>query len=296
MRFTEFGRFAAAAGAAIVAGALGLHAAQDDTSRAIVPEAFLKARPAAPAKTTARPVYKRVSSAAEAGRAGATEIGVTLWRLRPARANDGPRLLVHEAAGAPSEWTPERASIDQPLARGDQVRLSVEAPRAGYLYVIDTEQYADGTSGAPTLIFPTKRTRGGDNAVAAGRLIDLPDQDDAPPYFTLQASRADYAGERLTLIVTREPIPDLAIGASPIELARERAAAWEKRGAGAVERLDLVSGAGRGWTRSEQAAARGGGAKLTQQDPAPQTLFRVQAADPGFVSVQVSLSQSGKRQ
>src|SRR6266849_6619278 len=50
--------------------------------------------------------------------------GVTLWRLRPARASDGPRLLVHEPAGRSSEWTPERVSIDQQLARGDQVRLT----------------------------------------------------------------------------------------------------------------------------------------------------------------------------
>jgi len=33
-------------------------------------------------------------------------------------------LLVHEPAGRSSEWTPERVSIDQQLARGDQVRLT----------------------------------------------------------------------------------------------------------------------------------------------------------------------------
>jgi hypothetical protein len=271
--------------------------AQDQGTRAIVPEAFLKARPAPPSKKTSRPVYRPVSPAAStAARPGGAEIGVTLWRLRPARATDGPRLLVHGAAGRSAEWTPERAPIDQPLTRGDQVRLTIEAPRAGHLYVIDSEQYADGSLGTPTLIFPTTRTRGGDNAVAAGRLIDIPDQDDAPPYFTLQASRADHVGERLTLLITREPIADVTIGAGPLTLTRERVAEWEARGGGGgVERLDLVSGGGRAWTKSEQAAAKSGGAPLTQEDPPPQTLFRVHAADPGFVAVQVEIGRMGPR-
>ena len=51
-----------------------------------------------------------------------------------------------------------------------------------YLYVIDREQYADGTQGEPYLIFPTTRTRGGDNSVKAGRVMEIPSQDDNPPY------------------------------------------------------------------------------------------------------------------
>jgi hypothetical protein len=45
------------------------------------------------------------------------------------------------------------------------VRLSIEASRRGHLYVIDQEAYADGSLGAPLLIFPTLRIRNGDNAV-----------------------------------------------------------------------------------------------------------------------------------
>jgi len=99
-----------------------------------------------------------------------TVVGVTLWRLRPAnRADAGERLIVHDD-NATTEWLPERISANTKLVQGDRLRISVEAVRAGYLYVIDREQYADGTLGEPYLIFPTKRTAGGDNEVAIGRL------------------------------------------------------------------------------------------------------------------------------
>src|SRR5262245_61094809 len=68
-----------------------------------------------------------------------TVIGVTIWRLRHAKSADaGERLIVHEGSGS-AEWIPERASSDTKFAEGDRIRLSFEAARAGYLYVIDRE-------------------------------------------------------------------------------------------------------------------------------------------------------------
>ena len=61
-----------------------------------------------------------------------------------------------------------------PLAIGDRVRLTIESSNNGYLYVIDRELDADGTKSDPYLIFPTARTREGDNAVRGGRLVDIP--------------------------------------------------------------------------------------------------------------------------
>ena len=92
-----------------------------------------------------------------------TVVGVTIWRLRPAnRSDSGERLIVHDD-NAVKEWVPERISANTRLVQGDRLRISVEAVRAGYLYVIDREQYADGTLGEPYLIFPTTRTSAGDN-------------------------------------------------------------------------------------------------------------------------------------
>ena len=136
-----------------------------------------------------------------------------------------------------TQWTPERVPVGAPLAPGDRLRLSIESPRAGYLCVIDREEYADGTSSEPFLIFPTTRTRGGDNKVAGGRLIEIPSQEDRPPFFTMRPSRPDQTAERLTIVVTTEPLKDLTLGAEPLKLARATVNDWEARGSAAVERL-----------------------------------------------------------
>jgi hypothetical protein len=270
--------------------------AQEDTTRAIVPEKFLKARPAAPAaKTPQRPASYRPVDRVRPESAKATgdtvELGVTIWRLRAAKAGEPARLLVQEADAGAKEFTPERIGVGTSLRIGDRVRLSIESPRAGYLYVIDREQYADGTVGPPYLVFPTTRTRGGDNKVTGGRLIDIPAQDDRPPYFTMKPSRPDQTGERLTLVVTEKPLPEVKIGADPIELPAAQVADWEARGAGTVQRLEMIGGAGRAWSRAEQRAAADATRLLTQEDPPPQTLFRILVKQPDLVVVNVTLPQ-----
>jgi hypothetical protein len=123
-------------------------------------------------------------------------VGVTVWQLRePARTDTGERLLAHQG-GEAEEWIPSRVAADKRLVEGDRVRLSIEAARGGYLYVIDREQFSDGKSGDPYLILPTTATRGGDNRVAAGRVVEIPAQDDAPPYFRLRRSRPDQTALR----------------------------------------------------------------------------------------------------
>lgn len=292
----SFGRGLIGPGAALLVAcgsfALG---AQDETTRSITPEKFLKARPA-PAATTARPTYRRADPRKPAMKIPAgsepIELGVTIWRLRVARSGDVARLLVQEAEST-TQLTPERVAVGAPLAPGDRVRLSIESPRAGYLYVIDREEYADGTSSEPFLIFPTTRTRGGDNNVAGGRLIEIPSQEDRPPYFTMRPSRPDQTGERLTIVVTTEPLKDLTPGAEPLKLARALVDDWEARGSAApenVERLEMIGGAGRVWSRAEQRAGADATRLLRQDDPPPQTLFRVLVRQPDLMAVNVVLA------
>ena len=115
-------------------------------------------------------------------------------------ASDGgdARLLVQETEDQRTEsveWTPERVETGTTFSVGERVRLSIESPRAGYLYVIDREQYADGSTSDPYLIFPTLRIRGGNNSVRAGKVIELPDRN----AFKLTPLCSDYEGERLTI-------------------------------------------------------------------------------------------------
>jgi hypothetical protein len=284
--------------ASAVAGALWAQAETAGT-RGIVPEEVLKARPQ-PKVGAAAPKarYKPVGApAANALRQAARQVGVTIWRLRPAAAGDsGARILVQQDAST-VEWVPQRVSSTSSLKAGDRVRLTVESPDTGYLYVIDRERYASGERGDPYLIFPTSRTRDGDNRVAGGKLIDIPAQDDRPSFFTLQQSRADQTEEELTLLLTTEPLAGIEIASKALRLSNEQTAAWEKQwGGGRVERFDLTGGAGKTWTQVEQQAAASGTRLLTQEDPPPQTVYRV-AAEPGeplMVKVRLRYSAGAK--
>jgi len=216
-----------------------------------------------------------------------TVVGVTLWRLRPARQSDsGERLIVHDD-NADSEWLPERISASTRLVQGDKLRISVEAVRGGYLYVIDREQYADGSLGEPYLIFPTTRTAGGDNEVAIGRLVEIPAQDDNPPFFTMKKSRADHVAEVLSVIVTPTKLEGVHITEKALKLTDAQVMAWEKAWGANVGNLEM-STAGQAWTKEEKDART---RALTASAPPPQLVFyrpSIKAADPLLVKLKLS--------
>ena len=188
----------------------GLHVKKIEERR---PSSVTPADPKQP--RTYRSVAGSASSAELRKSASATEavIGVTLWRLRSAQTADNKdaRILEHQPARS-TEWAAERIEANTRVSEGERVRISIESPTTGYLYVIDREHYADGSLGDAYLIFPTARTRGGNNSAVAGRVIEFPAQDDNPPYFTLTRSRPEHIGETLILIVAPKPLAELPIG------------------------------------------------------------------------------------
>jgi hypothetical protein len=240
------------------------------------------------AADTAAPAHGTVPAPAQPTAPGEL-LGVTVWRLRPSKASDSgdSRLLVQETENQRTEsveWTPERVEADTPFSAGDRVRLSIESPRAGYLYVVDRELYADGTTSDPYLIFPTLRMRDGDNSVRAGKVIELPEKS----AFKLTPLRSDYRGERLTILVTSELLPQVTVPANAERLDPSLVAQWETQWAAAAERLELVGGAGQASTGTERAAAAQG-RLLTQDDALPQTLYRVLSAPGSPVLISVPL-------
>ena len=216
-----------------------------------------------------------------------TVVGVTLWRLRPARQTDsGERLIVHED-NSDNEWIPERISASTRLVQGDKLRISVEAVRGGYLYVIDREQYADGSVGEPYLIFPTRRTNGGDNSVGIGRLVEIPAQDDNPPFFTMKKSRPDHIAEVLSVIVTPAKLDGLQITDKALKLTDSQVATWEKEWGSTVGNLEMTT-AGQRWTKEEKDART---RALTSSAPPPQLVFyrpSVKPTEPMFVKLKLS--------
>lgn len=305
---------------AIIAVLLGVWAtsanaqSQDEGSRQIVLDQFTKARPAQtsskaqpkpqtgprkpkPSVVVKAPRYTRKTPAvltASTSTSATNEIGVTIWLLRPAIGNDGSaRVLVMEKAHT-TEWTPQRIEADTPLKVGERVRISIESPRAGYLYVVDREQNADGSFGDPYLIFPTLRTRGGDNQVRPGKLIDIPAQEDNPSYFTLlpTAGRDDQVAEVLSIIVTSEPL-NLPITDKPLQLSSSDVANWERAWASQVERFEMDGGAGKTWTKVEmEASAKGSPRLLTQEEPTPQTIYRISSKNKKAIMITVPLRYS----
>jgi hypothetical protein len=266
-------------------------------SRGIVAEEFIKNRPeaaspgggpvsteppaSAPKKTAARnvkkPAYKLAGtprkSSGPPAKSNLEQLGITLWRLRPARQGDsGARMFVMDASG---EWVPERIEVDTPIKFGDRVRISIEATRAGYLYVVDRETYADGSKGEAYLIFPTVRTRSGDNQVRPGKLIDIPAQDDDPKYFNATRNRPDQTGELLSILITASPL-DLPITDKPLKISDSNIAEWEMAWSEEAERFEMTGGAGQAWTKEEkEAGASKSTRQLTRDEPPPQTIYRI---------------------
>jgi len=216
-----------------------------------------------------------------------TVVGVTLWRLRrPRQSDSGERIIVHDD-NATTEWLPERISATTRLGQGDRLRISVEAVRAGFVYVINREQYADGSFGEPYLIFPTTRTGAGDNEVAIGRLLDIPYQDDSPPFFTMRKSRADHVAEVLSVIVAPSRLEGVTITDKALKLTDEQVASWEMAWGSSVGRMEMAM-AGQSWTKEEKDART---RALTVSAPPPQLVFyrsSVKPSEPMFVKLRLA--------
>ncbi len=204
------------------------------------------------------------------------QIGVTFWRLRPIAADDGevPIFSVKIGDGR-ADWTAERVNSTTKFKKGDRLRFTIESSRSGYLYIINREYYTDGTTGEANIIFPTLRTRGGENRVGAGSLVDVPASTDSVPYFTIKPKRADYAGEELVVLITKEKLP-LEIGMKPIALNAVQLEKWSNDWGATVDIYDAEDGEGIAMTNTEMVTAQTSSRALEQEEPLPQTIYKVQ--------------------
>ncbi len=277
-----------------------LKAQDEETTRRLWDTAFINpgGKKALPRKATKRSYRIATPNVPTAGVNSETVVGVTLWRLRRATSTDsGERLIVHEGADA-AEWLPERISANTKLDQGDRLRISVEAARTGYLYVIDREQYADGSLGEPYLIFPTTRTLGGNNQVTVGKIIELPAQDDRPSYFTVKRSRSDQVAEVLSVLVTPSPLEGIEITDKAQKLSEAQVGKWEKSWGERVGLLELEKGAGKAWSKEEKEAGADAARVLKPDAPAPQAIYyqsNTRASEPILVKVRLRYGYLAKR-
>ena len=243
--------------------------AQDETPRDIISDDFLKNRPAKP-KSTTRPksTYRLATVPTKQFDQSRLQVGVTIWKLEAVPT--GTYTAQPSVSGADrkrSEWIPRRVEADAKFSDGDSLRLSIESPRAGYLYVINRDSLADGSFGETNLIFPTA---GEDNRLEAGKLIDIPGQGEAPFRAT---PKANQSGELLTFIVTSAPLP-LQLSNRPIPISKAQLTDWEEKWGAEADRFEMNGGAGQTRTIEEQLAASPSGSRqLTREDPLPQTIY-----------------------
>ena len=266
-------------------------AAQEDNTRQLWNTEFLNKRPAAatPAQPTAKPIYKPATPAkpVAAPVGSGTMLGITLWRF-----SDQPgartRVFVIPKPGEKKTGTLERVDVAAPIAKTDGYRFTFEIPANGYLYVIDREKFADGKLGDPYLIYPTARMRPGDNLVAPGRLLEVPDRVEEPNIFVIDA-KPNQVAEVLSFLVAPEPIADLKIGNDPLRLDPALFASWQKNAGAVPERYVLEGGTGGAITETENKAAAER-TKVTQADPLPQTLYRVTSKAGTPIIVEIPLT------
>ena len=208
-----------------------------------------------------------------------------------------------------------RISDDNSVSDKDQIQMTIEylasldasgarqSNSIGYLYVINREQYPDGTYSKPKLIFPTLNTYNGDNRVMPGKTVAMPEPE-RPWTISRSDSGKVQAYETYTIIVSPEPLKDLSgreiqLDTKSIMLDEKLVASWMRLWGGSEARGDLENGAGQLITQREVKSSGSLGVKkrstdededdLRQDDPPPQVIFRKVVNPGGHMLVTIRL-------
>ncbi len=196
-----------------------------------------------------------------------------MWRLREHKNGDaGERLLVHKSSKL-IEFEPRRVSARTLFRKDDRVRITVETAHEGYLYVVDQEKYSNGKLGEPYLIFPVSTIRAGENHLLPGQIVEIPAQDDDPPYFQIRTSRPDHIGEQLTILIAPRPLKDIFAMSNWQRLSLEQYAQLERNSHISTGMAEMTAHLDSAWSKEEKNAGRTPTTALPATAPLPQTLF-----------------------
>lgn len=254
---------------------------QDDDSKAIKAEVFIKRRPKPTTQPPLRAKYRPASKSSEAIDSRqptgmvVSEVGLTIWRFRPASEIDKTKELVEVDDNR--EWVLERIAEGTSLTPGQKVRLSFESlSTTGYLYVVNREEFADGTFGDPKLIFPTHKSRNR-YKVEPGRLIYIPSATSSFEIIPSESAKI-HVGESLTIIISpKSLIDDNQLQPFAIKLRQEEFDQWLNQWKARTAKFEMEGGAGQTMTQSEKVAANFNSPLFSQGDPVPQTVYQLMA-------------------
>lgn len=247
-------------------------------------------------------------------------LGVTIGRGRRATDTELRNSQIAKVrVSSGDEYVLERISDTTTVTDGTLIQMIIEylahpdaagsrlTDQVGYLYVINREQYSNGKYGPPKLIFPTRRTYGGDSRVLPGKTVTLPVPDRAWKV-SRSASGTAQAFETYTIIVSPTPLKDASgwllhrnnLGTGSVTLEETLVAGWVRQWGGDGEwRGELEDGAGQLITRREQIASGDPGrgerstdeesSDLTKEDVPPQIIYRRVLGPGGTMLVTVRL-------
>lgn len=246
-------------------------------------------------------------------------LGVTIGRGRvatEAEIKDYKVAKVRSSNGV--EHVLERISDDASLTDGTLMQMTIEylarqtaaggtqSNRVGYLYVINREQYPNGKYGPPSLIFPTRRTYGGDSHVSPGKTVTLPVPD---RLWRVSRSKSGtvQAFETYIIIISPRPLKDssgrllqgLDLDEGSLKLDVGSVDRWVRLWSGGEWRGVLENGAGQLITQREQDASGDPSrderttdeesSDLTKADAPPQIVFRGSLSPAGTMLVTIKL-------
>lgn len=227
------------------------------------------------------------------GRRKVSEVGVTFWKMRPAAVGEQGYRIPVVVGNRKEYWVADRTNGPAGFSAGDKVRLAFESSAQGYLYVVNSEYYTDGTYGQPTVLFPSSADD--DNFVVAGQLVDIPDQSENLPYFNIEPHGDKYAGELITFIISPVKLTGLKIDANGrIENVGEY---YKLEAAASFDIYSRNDNTDKTYTQAEADSACGARTRqlvrdksegkpcgaasrqLTREEPLPQTIYRINAAE-----------------
>ncbi|GEM_PF-980414 len=235
------------------------------------------------------------------------KVGITIWKL-----SDKVSESSGERGNLFEKYPPVRMSSDPTLAYGDKVRIGIESPQDGYLYVINRELYDDGTMSAGQLIFPSSQMQANSNRVVKNRPVEIPNISDDTFYFESEPnspSGKKVLGEILSVIITKNKIVYLenlakkkaeSSGDSTEDLyviSKTKIAELENLYSGRCEIFEFENTLGKSSAQlKNEVAALSGNRVIGQNEAVPQTLYLVENKRKGGVLVTLALKyESGDK-
>lgn len=263
-------------------------AAQEEGSKGIKPdEAGIKVNPnrktrraitfRTPNRFTRRPAPRGTEYA---------QLGVTIWRV------DRGRSIEQEG----EEQTIERLDTGAPYTDGDRIRLTIESPTKGFMYIVDQERYADGSYGLAMLVFPTLKTSKGNNFIDTWRTVEVPAYPAVwrftPRKLKEGEVRKEQTAEVLTIILAPNPlVARNRIGEKPLALNKGEFENWRAQWQKRFQRFDVEGYVGQVITKGVEQQGEEAG---SEDEIGAQTTYQV-AIRPGrpiFVTVPLRFKTS----